>query len=337
MLTSGVVALNGDFVRIGTFQDALFWGAKEVKIGFQLGLGGALSAKLAFEYEPEDLSVIDYKQNEVLDGICKVDEASSLDEMTSLESLFIDNCQYLGAERVGPQTSFAMSNVVRRHRQLGPHGEFTAHFLTVFGSEPLSNPVVVHPDAAPTLSSQVEYWIAKISPGTRLNLETFQRMDLVGLQYSTKAGTLLGEPVRPTNFGFGVTYVLPVLTAILGARPGSLLLIENPEAHLHPRGQVAMGELMALAAAGGVQIITETHSDHVLNGVRIAVHRGVVAPKAVRLHYFQRDSNAADARTHVVSPRIDRDGRIDQWPEGFFDEWTNSLDQLLFPAVANVS
>ena len=93
-----------------------------------------------------------------------------------------------------------------------------------------------------------------------------------------------------------------------------------------------MGNLLALAANCGVQIILETHSDHVLNGIRLAVHGGKIKPEDVCIHFFQRIEKNYQASTQVSSPRIDRNGRIDQWPDGFFDEWDKSLDALLEPA-----
>jgi predicted ATPase len=117
---------------------------------------------------------------------------------------------------------------------------------------------------------------------------------------------------------------------LLAAKPGSLLLLENPEAHLHPRGQVYIGDLMARAANCGVQVIVETHSDHILNGIRLAVHGGVIPYPDVRLYYFDRANDQMGSS--VVSPQIDRNGRIDDWPDGFFDEMDNSLAILLAPA-----
>ena len=76
--------------------------------------------------------------------------------------------------------------------------------------------------------------------------------------------------------------------ALLSAKRGTLVLLENPEAHLHPQGQVRIGELIARTAASGVQILVETHSDHVLNGIRLAVHAGKIEPDQVKLQYFKR-------------------------------------------------
>ena len=151
----------------------------------------------------------------------------------------------------------------------------------------------------------------------------------MSLQYSFVKGNQVSNRYRATNVGFGITYVLPIIVAVLSSAPGSLLLIENPEAHLHPRGQARMGELLALAASCGIQVVIETHSDHVLNGIRLSVHGGNLSPEMVQLHFFQRRQQ--DGQSLVTSPRIDRNGRIDQWPDGFFDEWDKSLETLLMP------
>lgn len=122
----------------------------------------------------------------------------------------------------------------------------------------------------------------------------------------------------------------PIVAAVLSLAPGSLLLLEHPETRLHSKAQVKLGELFSLAASAGIQVVLETHSDHLLNGIRLAVHGGRLAPEDVQLNFLSLNRRRL---TEVVSPRIDRNGRIDQWPEGFFDNWENSLFGLLEPAV----
>jgi predicted ATPase len=226
-------------------------------------------------------------------------------------------------------------HLVRQQRQLGSRGEYTAHFLSVYGSDEIMLHGAKHPDASSgSLTNQVEAWLGTVSPGVRLEITPYTSMDVVNMQFSFVEGRLVSDPYRPTNVGFGLTYTLPIIVGALGAVRDGLLLFENPEAHLHAKGQVKLAELFARVAASGVQLIIETHSEHILNGVRIAVHQGFIPPELVQLHYFER-RESSDGLQHVVSsPTIDLDGRIDFWPDGFFDEWDRSLESLLGPKPA---
>ena len=94
--------------------------------------------------------------------------------------------------------------------------------------------------------------------------------------------------------------------------------MENPEIHLHPAGQALMGQFMADVARAGMQVLVETHSDHVLNGIRRSVKAGRLAADRVVIHFFRPRS---EDRSQVVSPAMDGSGNIDSWPEGFFDQF----------------
>jgi predicted ATPase len=204
--------------------------------------------------------------------------------------------------------------------------------LSVFGRETISLKAALRSEASSeSLLHQVESWLGTVSPGVRLEITEHPSMDVIRVQYAFVEGRLVSDPFRPTNVGFGLTYTLPIIVATLASRPDGLRLFENPEAHLHAKGQVKLAELAARAAADGVQIVLETHSDHILNGVRIAVHKGIIPADLVQLHFFQRREIEGQVRHVVTSPQIDSDGRIDDWPEGFFDEWDRSLELLLAP------
>lgn len=311
------LSLNGELVSIGTAQDALFEGASDDKI----------EIKIVWTFDRESIWQFNYDR---IADVLSLNYAPGDSNIYQEESLFNNNFHYLTAERIGPRPFFETSDFqVRQRKQIGTKGEFAAHFLSVYRDEDIPNTTLSHPNAeSSTLIEQVRAWMGEISPGTRIERKLSPDMGLVSLQFSYG----LSNPYRATNVGFGITYTLPILLSILSSLPGTLLLIENPEAHLHPRGQSMMGQLLALATSCGVQVILETHSDHVLNGIRIAVHSGKVKPGDVYLHFFQRVEQGDQSITQVISPQIDRNGRINNWPDGFFDEWDKSLDALLEPA-----
>lgn len=114
---------------------------------------------------------------------------------------------------------------------------------------------------------------------------------------------------------------------------GSVLILEHPEHLLDSRSQTRIGKVIAECANRGVQIILETHSDHILNSIRISVHGGIIKPEDVQLHHFHTVENKGKREIKIISPRIDRNGRIDRWEDGFFDEWEKVLEKLLIPAT----
>ena len=251
--------------------------------------------------------------------------------------------QFLQADRVTPEPLYPQTPQGTQFAgSLGPRGEYTADYLAqnVDSAVPEARCVIhsgsqVDPTlltkVSPTakLFDQVAAWLQHLSPGVRLTAKRVDGTDEVLLQfnYVGMARSSKSNDYRPTNVGFGLTYCLPILVACLAAPSGSLLLLENPEAHLHPQGQVALGALLALAAADGVQIVVETHSDHLLNGIRLAVKRGCLPCEKVVLHFFTRQVETGESS--VETPSMLPDGKLSSWPSGFFDQWDKSLDALL--------
>jgi len=298
------LVLNDEQAYIGTGQDALFEYAEDEFIEFEIDLENKQTGIWSFSYEQ-------------LSDILKV-QSEQIDSSIYKCSIFNDNFHYLKAERIGPQISYPMSesDVVRK-QQIGTNGEYATHFLAYFGNRDIPNKKLSHPKAkSMSLKDQVDAWMGEISPGISIKTEQNIQTQRVRLQYSFKGS----KGYSPFNTGFGVTYSLPILVAILAAEPETLILVENPESHLAPKGQSQMGQLLALAASCSVQIVLETHSDHVLNGIRLGVHNGEIKPESVQLHYFQRIKDKGKLIVEIISPKIDKDGHLNQWPQGFFDQ-----------------
>lgn len=314
--------LNGDLIDLGTGQDVFFsrndrYAPERFELCFTIFDRDIGRVTWSYEYDSHVSDVLKPT----------LSPSGPLEESIYETVLFGDEFHYLQAERIGPRAAFSMSDyVVRQRRQLGTAGQYAAHFLQEFGRSHVENKLIHSNGGASTLIAQVTAWMHEISPGTQIDSKPYADMDLMSLRFRFP-GT---DSFRATNVGFGITYTLPVLVALLSSRPGSLVLLENPEAHLHPKGQVRMGELISRAASAGIQVVVETHSDHVLNGIRIAARHSMLDPDDAALHFFQRpDGEHAITPIEVVTPKLDQDGRIDFWPENFFDEWDKSLDALL--------
>lgn len=247
--------------------------------------------------------------------------------------------QFLQADRITPKTLYPQTDL--QNDFLGVGGDYTVDYLAREGDKLTVNEVrradlskllpseLVKKIASTTkLNDQVAAWLQFLSPGARLKPARVKGTDEVQLQFNYTSHTeTLDQDRRPANVGFGLTYSLPIIVACLAAPKGSLLLLENPEAHLHPQGQAALGELLARCAADGVQIIVETHSDHLLNGMRLASKQSLISAKDVAMHFFNRSYETGDAK--VESPQLLANGRLSSWPDGFFDQWDKSLDALL--------
>lgn len=221
--------------------------------------------------------------------------------------------------------------VIDEDNPLGLKGEKTIHYLNHHGNrKEIAFENLHHKNAkSKGLLHEVDAWLGEISPNVRLKTTKIPGSELIIAGYEFGTRNDYTDAFKPKNVGFGISYVLPVITAILSAEPGRLLIIENPEAHLHPRGQARMGHLMALAAQNDVQIIVETHSDHILNGIRVAVKKEEIDAERVGLLYFEREIENREHRAKIIIPSIDKDGRLDKWPDGFFDEWEKMLDELI--------
>ncbi|MFP3612619.1 DUF3696 domain-containing protein [Paraburkholderia sp. SIMBA_050] len=246
--------------------------------------------------------------------------------------------QFVCADRYGPRVQLPAMREDVAAMSVGVHGEYSAHYASILErmivAEPLRHTDVV----AKTLKHQLTKWMGEISPGIKLDFDVLKKYDASQLQV---------DGARPTNSGFGISYVMPIVLCLLTMsgtmgeddsdwrvnswfaslqQQGGLLLIENPEAHLHPRGQTCLGQLAALASACGLQVIVETHSDHFIDGIRIAVkHCELVEHSNISIKYFAKNH---DEETEIEEIAVQPDGKLSKWPHGFFDQMSINLREL---------
>ncbi|QPH37865.1 AAA family ATPase [Pedobacter endophyticus] len=228
---------------------------------------------------------------------------------------------YISASRFGPKNSIPIYIDSNQNNKIGPNGENVLQCIRYYDTiVPYSVPESLkHPKAQSFgLLENVRSWLGVISPNIQFDFEVIDKND-------TSFSTFDGH--RATNVGFGLSYILPVITTLLVSTISkkNLVIIENPEAHLHPKGQTELAKLIFLCARNGVQVIIETHGEHILDGIRLATKEDGGFSENVQIHWFELDENR---NTEVTSPVIDDNGKINEWPNGFFDQFEINNSKL---------
>jgi predicted ATPase len=316
--------LNGSELNLGTVTDVVdkVHGRREFGIAI---IDDTCTIKWNFQYGEDKVAMSAAVASVCTDGIpFRVDAENPLRFLLPNKphidniALRLRNLTYLTAERVGPRDAYQVKDP-SSVQVVGPRGDNAVGMLYQQQAAEIL-PSLVLSSETPTLLKQVSARMQQFFPKTAIELRHVPEMNSVTLGLRTSDATSFH---RPVNVGFGLTQVLPIIVAALAAKEGDLLLIENPEVHLHPAGQALMGQFLAEVAAAGVQVLVESHSDHLLNGIRRAVKSEKISPSAVALHFFKpRDEDGEQ----VTTPILDSTGNIDHWPAGFFDQLDKDLN-----------
>jgi len=241
----------------------------------------------------------------------------SLQKIQRGDNRVLPAIQYISASRLGPQNALP-TNPEYSYSKIGLKGEYVIDYIEKNRDMAITSSLIKASNGLASLMDNIDAWLQYISPGSSLDYEINRRQNTAYPYYNG---------FMPTESGFGLSYTLPVITVLLAAEPDTVVLLENPEAHLHPQGQTAMGELAALAAAAGKQVIIETHSDHVIDGIRIMARRKQIDNTSVVFHYISKDGT--NNPSTVETPQLLPDGKLSFWPRGFFDQNMLNKAELL--------
>lgn len=242
-------------------------------------------------------------------------------------NIFNSDFQYIQTNRIVPEIFYNLSNRHIKKNILGTKGEYTAHYLSVNRHKNILENLRHKDSKTVQLLENVSLWLSEISENIEVKAKVYEELQSVDLKYAYTYGKTTTQDYTPLNVGFGITYVLPIITAILKAKEGDLIIIENPESHLHPKAQSKIATLCALASANGIQIIIETHSDHILNGIRVATKEKIIKPSQSKIYYFRKEKDKLETQIDLIE--IDESGATDRYPQGFFDQFDEDLDRLV--------
>lgn len=325
-----ILDLNSPLCFIGKSNDAIY---RFSNVGFENLIGIDLKGE---ELEYSWIFEIPRHQNKAY--LKRVNDVRASDGYEDL-SLFSNNFQYLSAFR-GIEY-ITDDYAVEFEKQISVNegkGELVAQFLFEYGKKLKVIEGLKHPlEDDDFLLSQVSAWEREIS--NNINVVAIPFGESYDIKYSfdtAKSGEMYGsiDELSKKNVGFGLSYVLPIIVAILSAEKGSLLLIENPEAHIHPYGISKLAELICIAAEAGIQIIIESHSDHIINGIlvqskRFETSKGEkgINKENLKIYYFDRDD--IEHKTITTQIKVNDGGRTENRVVGFFDQIGKDLRKII--------
>lgn len=336
--SSRQVFLSGSFVDLGNAADVKHVDAsvtKPIRIGFRvdktsyiytLGISGennqALDIK-RFESSGNLQMSIDIDDNTIFHDL--VPETGKNDKLV----LPFQDVIYISAERIGPKMSFSPSS----DDWIDKRGVHTIQMLYERQYDKVDDSIIEgmndifydidEDELSPAVNDVLNFWMTKMFGSSSATVSYIEAANIYALGISTEQKG--GKAVfKPTNVGFGYTYALPILIAGLTAPKGSILIVENPEAHLHPSAQSMITKFLGLVANCGVQVFIETHSEHILNALRVMVVQKNMEAQDINVMYFDRE-----LENFFESIAIEDNGKLDHWPANFFDQAEKDLNVLL--------
>lgn len=226
--------------------------------------------------------------------------------------------RYLSCQRIGHQ--FIYSKNRTSLDVIGTMGEYAIHYLNKHRGL-LLDENMVKDSVQETLEYQVNYWLdyivdASISTEDNIGPEFLSA-------YYTPAGS---RPTRPNDIGSGVGYIISVLIMCLASKPGDIIIIENPEIHLHPYAQSKVCEFLYFIANAGRQLFVETHSDHLFNGIRKGIATGQMKSDDINVSFFSLDKKRCTKNTKI---EFGKRGRILNTADGLFDQFDIDLNAMI--------
>jgi predicted ATPase len=320
------VHANGPLLRLGIPQELLMKGALEKTIGIRLAAEGSF---VDWSLNPRSEDGTQLKAH-VFAGDSTGRQADVGDELREIARPIIKRLKgavYIGALRV-PQHEFypAPDMAARIHADVGTDGQFAPWWFQEWMDEEIENDRAHPEEKALTLRRQLNAWATDAFGFVEFNAVRPRRKSrMTSLEIRTSE---TDDWRQPANVGYGLNYAFPIYLAGLLVERDQLLIVDSPEAHLHPRAQSRLGAFLACIAAAGVRIIVETHSEHVLNGIRLAIRRGNLKPNETAIYFFDQKGLSDKSIAHITRLLVGESGQISDWPIGFFDQSERDLASL---------
>jgi predicted ATPase len=299
------LTINGEKISLGTFYDICNSETlKQGSIYFRFQSDNSEHPDVELEYE-EDV-------DEPFQAIRKKTTKRDVNKDIIAFANTLKKTHFISADRRGP-VQYVDKLKLPEFVHVGPKGENSINILANSHNIANVNHLLYRGENAASVIQQTADWLSYILDGAYVDIGgKEQESSVLYMLLNNKNNSYKYKPV---NVGFGYSYILPLIVTGLIAKPGEIVVIENPEAHLHPRAQSRISEFFARVASCGIQVFIESHSEHILNGLRVNILKDDISVNNKDLTILFFNENFASEKLIVTDK-----GKIENWPTGFFDQ-----------------
>jgi predicted ATPase len=319
--------ISSCLLKLGNFDDIKSSTPTEletIRFGFKTDIEQINEFQFEYIRNQEDLRkgfLNSFELNGIKSSEELISDSNSLTNPTSSENTSINykddsrilkifrNIHYVSADRIGPRLyvdKFGVGDIDKT----GIRGENSINVLSSYTGA--LNPIFFIDEKVPeSLTNLCEQWLSYIFNGAKIEIND-KGESVLALKINPKDDNKLYKSV---NVGFGYSYILSIVLTCLIAKEEDIVIFENPEAHLHPKAQSRLTHLFTRLASNKVQLFIESHSEHILNGLRVAIadKNSSIKKDSVSSYFFGENFM-------VEKLDIDEKGFVGNWPKDFFDQ-----------------
>lgn len=326
--------LDGKYISVGEFREARNYNMPNEKIRIELYEKN--------KTKPDWIEFIEDKENDSY-NINSCIENYNLKSLKNLMGKDNDleeqavckfddsNFHYLSCHRIGVNDIYKKNMI--NETDFGIDGEYALAYLLKNEGETVKEDLIANdPNFTSTLLGQVNYWMNYIVD-TSLLLTDLKKTNYLQVKYNNNPKNKLSDALycRPINIGSGVSYLISIIISCLASNRKDVIIIENPEIHLHPKAQSRLCEFLYFISKTNRQIFVETHSDHIFNGLRVGIATKYMKQEDISVNFFALDEKNETQCNHIVfgdyGKVIGTNNNMDI--NDLFDQFDIDLDRIL--------
>lgn len=297
--------LSGDFVSLGNYDEikCVYSGKQRVYITVVTSEEKTVTIEVGKYDKGYSLTIVPTEYGEIV--------ADSFDyEQRKI--------QYLSCHRIGPQNLYKKN--MNMTDIIGIDGSYAMSYLNMHAADSLDSSICKNV-LDYTFSAQVNWWLNYII-NAEVKTEEIPGADMIKVSYSNYGGV----QIRPQNVGSGISYLISVIITCFAAPENSIIVIENPEIHLHPSAQSKVCDFLYFISQHNRQLFVETHSDHIFNGFRAKVATGEIENSKVNINFVSLNE---EHMTEVELVKFGRFGRIENQRKDLFDQFDIDMNKMI--------